>query len=287
MSGIYPRDAWAMPTVGCAVMGAQRIGTGHPALRRALDLRRGVGPERDRFFLADGLWAQEAVVAAGVGVDALFWCPEAAFSERAAAAGAAVADRSRSVYEVSARAVERISERDRPDGLVSIVRQPVWDAEDVRLGESALVLVADGVESPGNLGTLVRALDGCGADCLVLTNRRTRMAHPKVFRGSHGMSLRVPWVEFGSVADAVGWLAERSFTVYLADTEDAVNYRVPEYRGRVAVVVGNERYGISDEWHEQGSERVVVPMLGSADSLNVAISASVLLYEARARMAGW
>jgi TrmH family RNA methyltransferase len=149
------------------------------------------------------------------------------------------------------------------------------------------VLVADAVEIPGNLGTLIRSLDACAADCLVLTNRRTRLTHPKVLKGSQGMCLTVPSIEFDDVSDAVGWLRRNGFAVYLADTDDAKPYRSVDYHGRVAFVVGSERYGVSKGWYEPDFTRVAVPMLGRADSLNVSVSASILLYEARAQQRGW
>jgi RNA methyltransferase, TrmH family len=97
----------------------------------------------------------------------------------------------------------------------------------------------------------------------------------------------VPAVEFDEVTDAIAWLDRHGFTVYLADTEGSENYRSGDYGGRTALVVGSERYGISPPWHAAGFRRVGIPMLGSADSLNVAVSAAVLLYEARAQMSKW
>jgi RNA methyltransferase, TrmH family len=143
------------------------------------------------------------------------------------------------------------------------------------------------MEIPGNLGTLIRTLDACGADCVVLTSKRTRLTHPKVLRSSQGMSMKVPSLEFAEISDAIGWLARNNFTVYLADTDNSINYRQADYQGRTAIVVGSERYGISPPWYEQGFQRIGIPMLGAADSLNVSVSASVLLYEARARKNSW
>ena len=180
-----------------------------------------------------------------------------------------------------------MSERDKPDGLLSLAALPRWDLDDLEFGASALVLVADGLEIPGNLGTLIRSLDACGADCLVLTNRRTRLTHPKVVRASQGTILTVPTVEFDAVHDAMNWLDAGGFTVLLADTDDAINYRQADYTGRTALVVGSERYGLAKPWYERGYTRVAVPMLGSGDSLNVSVSASILLYEAKARKANW
>jgi tRNA G18 (ribose-2'-O)-methylase SpoU len=184
--------------------------------------------------------------------------------------------------------LKRISERDRPDGLLSIALLREWRPEDIQFAPSALVLVADSMEIPGNLGTLIRTADAARVDCIVLTNRRTRLTHPKVFRASQGMILTVPIIEFEQSDAAADWLQENEFDVYLADTDDARNYRSFRYRGRrTAFVLGAERYGIPKAWYRSDFHRVTVPMLGAADSLNVSISAAVLLYEARAQKEKW
>ncbi len=139
----------------------------------------------------------------------------------------------------------RMAERGNPDGMLATVEMPTWQPAEVEMPQSALALVTDGIEIPGNLGTLIRTLDACNADLLIMTDRRTRMSHPKVLRGSQGMSVRVPHIEFAEASEAIGWLEQRNFTVYLADTDDSVNYRTLDYTGRTALVVGSERYGIT------------------------------------------
>jgi TrmH family RNA methyltransferase len=265
----------------------QQIGLSHPRIKQAVTLMKNTASNRNQLFVAEGLWASNAVLEAGLPVRTFFWCPEAIYSDEARKRSAELAARAEAAFRVSEKTMARICERDKIDGLVSVAQMPYWEPDTVSLSDGALVVVADGIEIPGNLGTLIRTLDACGADCLVLTNRRTRMTHPKVFRGSHGMSLTIPYLDFEQPDDAAAWLKERGFTVYLADTDHAQHYRHVDYSGRTAIVLGNERYGISKPWYEHGFGAVYVPMLGAADSLNVSISASVLLYEARARKAGW
>jgi tRNA G18 (ribose-2'-O)-methylase SpoU len=265
----------------------QQIGLSHPRVKQVLDIQNNTAPNRERLVVAEGLWAQRLVLDAGVAVRTLLWCPELAYSDESRMRAEQLASRAEHAYQVSAKTLERVGERGQADGLLSVVRLPWYEPDLLDLGPSALVLVADAVEIPGNLGTLIRTLDAVRADCLVLTNRRTRLTHPKVFRGSQGTVLTVPSVEFPSAAEAVPWLRRLGFRVLLADTDDATHYRRLDYSGRVALVVGSERYGISRPWYEHGFARVAVPMLGAADSLNVSVSASVLLYEARARQDGW
>src|SRR6266571_822849 len=241
-------------------MELQQIGLRHPAAELVRNIQRNRTGIPRRMFIAEGLYEHNIVLAAGVRLDTFLWCPEAAYSDEAKTRSAELAARAARAYRISARTLERLAERPSPDGLLSIAQLPDWSPAQIELGDQSLILVADGIEIPGNLGTLIRTMDACAADCLVLTNRRTRLTHPKVLRASQGMSIRVPALDFDKVADAAA---------------------------RTALVVGSERYGISPDWYQAGFSRVGIPMLGAADSLNVAISASVLLYEARARKNGW
>jgi RNA methyltransferase, TrmH family len=265
----------------------QQIGLRHPAAELVRDIQHNRTGIPRRTFVAEGLFENNAVLEAGVIVDTFLWCPEAAYSDEARTRSKQLAERARRVYRISGKTLGHLAERPNPDGLISVARLPDHDPETFAFNSPALVLVIDGIEIPGNLGTLIRTADACAADCLVLTNRRTRLTHPKVLRSSQGTSIRVPAVEFDAVAGAVSWLGRHGFAVFLADTDESENYRRCDLRGRTALVVGSERYGISRPWHEAGFPRIGIPMLGAADSLNVAISAAVLLYEARAQMNHW
>jgi TrmH family RNA methyltransferase len=280
---MYP-DIDSCSPAGLQPAALQQIGLQHPRIRQLRRIINNTAPNHRHLLVAEGLWAHNVVSELGAAVDTFLWCPEAAYSDEARSRSAEILARARSAYRISPAVLARICERERPDGLVSLVTMPSWDPDEVALSADALVLVADGIEIPGNLGTLMRTLDACGADCLVLTNRRTRLSHPKVFRGSRGMNLRVPTIEFASPDAAAEWLRDRDFAVHLATTGPAArDYGSVPFRGRTAVVVGNERYGISRPWFTYGFVEVTVPMLGRADSLNVSVSASILLYEIRRR----
>lgn len=267
-------------------MDLRHIGVRHPAVRDVLDIQRTTA-NKFRLFVAEGLWENNVVLDTKLDVDTFFWCPELIYSSEAQKRANELAVIARRSFRVSEKTMERMTEKGKPDGLVSTVKLPTWGPDEIKLGAAALVLVTDAVEIPGNLGTLLRTLDAVSGDLLIITNRRTRMSHPKVLRASQGMSVRVPRLEFDDPDDAAAWLKKHRFTVYLADPNDGTNYRTADFNGRTAIVVGSERYGVSKPWYEHGFRRVVVPMLGYADSLNVAVSASILIYEARARKDGW
>jgi TrmH family RNA methyltransferase len=268
-----------------------QIGSSHPAVRDVLALQRGgnssttAGPAE--LTVAEGFWANQVVRDTGVRITTFLWCPDALRGPEAAELAEVLAARADQSFEISARTLERVSDRDKPDGLVAVVELPIWEPADLTLGERALVLVSDGIEQPGNLGTLIRTLDACGADALVLTNTRTRRSNIKTFRASHGAVLRIPSLSFDTAELAQEWLDAEGFGVYLADTAGAARYCDVSYRPRTAIVMGNERFGISEPWYRPDAGKVFIPMLGDADSLNVSISAAVLLYEARSQLSNW
>ncbi len=266
---------------------ARPVGAQHPRVRDLLTVRKDAAPGR---IMVEGAWEHDHLLTNGIDPEVFFYCPEATGIEVAGTPerAAHVAASASEVYRISEKLLARLTRKGRPDGLISIVRLPVWPADEFRFSDSSLVLVADGVEYAGNLGTLIRTVDAAHADCLVLTSRRARRSHPAVYAASRGLVLTTPVLEFDEIPTAAEWLRAHGFEVLLADPAATGSYRVPAYWGRpTAFVVGSEGGGLSKAWHREGFGAVSIPMLGHADSLNVALSAGILLFEARARKDGW
>lgn len=237
-------------------------------------------------LLVSGIWAHRAVLDAGVAVEAFFCAPDLLYSDEAHRLSAAVLERAEIAYQVSEKTIGRLSDRHRSvDGMASIIRLPQWLPEQIQLPDEPLVVVADGLQSPGNLGTVIRTMDACAADLLIMTGVRTHAATATVFKGSRGRTLTVPQIVIESPALAVDWLRARSVAIRVADADGGLAYTAADWSGPTAIVLGNEHSGPSDAWH--GFDRVQIPMLGRADSLNVAVSAGVLLYHVRAHRNGW
>jgi tRNA G18 (ribose-2'-O)-methylase SpoU len=260
------------------VLDARQIGAQHPRVRDLFTVRKDASPGR---IMVEGSWEHDRLLATKTPIETFFWCPEAGTTY----AAGRIAERATEVYRISGKLLGRLTRKTRPDGLISIARMPVWKPDAFR--SPSLVLVADGVEYAGNLGTLIRTVDAANADCLVLTSRRARPSHPAVYSASRGTVLSTPVLEFDDIAAAARWLRGHGLRVHLADPAATSSYRDADYRGPTAFVVGSEGAGLSKEWHNHGFDAVSIPMLGQADSLNVALSAGLLLFEARARKDGW
>jgi RNA methyltransferase, TrmH family len=260
-------------------------GPGDSAVRRYSRARRNLLPRADHVTTVAGAWALEKVLVSSAEVETALWCgAERASAQPLGGIEAEVVARARRTVRISERTLSRIHPGLSSPALVALVRLPDWQPEEVLTRSARLVLVADGIEYAGNLGTLVRTADACAADAVVLTNGTARITHPKTFLASRGTVLTMPVLEYASVGRARADLAAVGFTSYVADPVGATPYRWAGLGvGPTAIVVGSEGEGVCAQWRE-GLSRVSIPMHGTADSLNVAASAAVLMFEARAAL---
>lgn len=211
---------------------------------------------------------------------AIFHCPEmylkneneAALVERCASLGA-------DVYTCSKICFEKIAYKERPDGLLMIGPHVAVRLEDLSLPENALVIVTEGVEKPGNLGTILRSADAAGAAAVIVCDRVTDVHNPNVVRASTGALFSVPVAEASS-DEAIEFLKKRSFSILAASPHAEKLHFEADLTGPVAVALGAEQYGLTAKWMDGADLRVRIPMLGLSDSLNVSAAATILVHEA-------
>lgn len=175
---------------------------------------------------------------------------------------------------------EKLAFGGRSEGLVAVVRIPDLSLERLDLPANALVVVIEGVEKPGNVGAALRSADGAGADALIAASPRTDLFNPNAIRASAGTVFTVRLAAAPS-ADVRTWLRDHGIRVVAARVEAERAYTDADLRGPLAIVLGAEAAGVSDAWSGPDVGSVAIPMHGVADSLNVSVSAAVLLFEAR------
>ena len=258
----------------------QPIGEANGRIKRVKGILSNSKPNPERLFVAEGIWLASMCLKFGTCIDSIIVCPEHVRTPEVQKLIADLSERTRDRFSVSAKTYEKISEKDRPDGIMVLAALPKRDIADFMPPKNAVVLVIDGVEIPGNAGTMLRMADGAGADAVFFCNRKVRMTHPKLIKSSQGAVLTVPVFEFESVADCRAWLKKFGFTVYLADTRADKYYYDEPFGKNCALVLGSERYGIAREWYDSQYSMIAITMQGSCDSLNVGVAATVLTYEA-------
>lgn len=168
-----------------------------------------------------------------------------------------------------------------PQGVAAVFRRPDWRDEDLLGKGSALVVIAAGVKDPGNLGALLRAAEAAGASGLVALRGGADAFRDKAVRGAAGSTFRLPVRSSVAAEDALAFVTKHRLRLYVADGDGETDFLDADLRGPSALVVGGEGEGIPSVLAAAAHARLRVPMQGAVESLNVAVAAGVILYEAR------
>ncbi len=252
----------------------------NPRLKQLVALRRRRVREQEGLTLLEGYDELALALEAGVRLRTLFHCPELMLD--ADTQGALVrAERERGVETVrlSRAAFEKVAYREGADGFLAVAPAVKHGLDDLDLPANPLILLCEGVEKPGNLGAMLRTADAAGVDAVIAADPVTDWGNPNVVRGSKGTVFSVP-VASATTTETLDWLRRNDIRV-VATTPDTTELHTDvDLTGGVAIAVGTEKYGLTDELLGRADHRVRIPMVGRANSLNVATSAAIVLYEA-------
>ena len=183
------------------------------------------------------------------------------------------------IVEIPAHLYEKVAYRGRTEGVIGVMECHSHSLEDLLLKENPLVIVLESVEKPGNLGAVLRSADAAGADAVIVCDPLTDLYNPNLIRSSIGGIFTVP-VAAASSEEAIRWLKERGIRILTAQLQDSLPYYDTDMRQGTAIVMGTESTGLTPLWRQAADAHIMIPMLGRLDSLNVSVSAAILLYEA-------
>jgi TrmH family RNA methyltransferase len=252
----------------------------NPRIKAAARLRDRRAREASGLTLVDGARELRRALEAGVEVVEAFLCEPLLAGEDARAALDALGSRSVLVTTTTEAAFGKLAFGDRAEGLIAVVRAPTLALDDLHLPDEPLLLVIEGVEKPGNLGAILRSADGAGVDAVIAASPRTDLANPNVIRASAGTIFAVPTAA-DTTSNVLAWVRSRDIRVLAARVGDGRAYSDADLSGPLALAFGSEAEGLTDAWRAPDIEAIHLPMLGVADSLNVSVSAAILVYEAR------
>ena len=265
--------------------------TQNPKIKRLLLLQQKSQERRKQgVFVVEGRRELEHCIKAGYEVESAFLSEELRVkSEEFATAllslsPTAVANSSlftlrSSLVTVSPQVYERIAYRGSTEGIMAIVRAKSHRLEDLQLRDNPLVMVLESVEKPGNLGAVLRSADAAQADAVIVCDPLTDLYNPNLIRASIGAIFTVPTVACSS-GECIDFLHEHGISILTAQLQDSSLYYETDMRGPTAIVMGTESTGLSQQWRQAATAHIRIPMLGRLDSLNVSVSAAILLYEA-------
>jgi len=251
----------------------------NPRLKEIVRLRHRSHRDEAGVMIVEGFRELRRALDGGVKPTQVFFCPELYADAAAPALAEECRQAGAQLIQCSRAAFEKIAYGDRLEGLLAVAPQMRLRLEDIRLKPDAIVVVAEAVEKPGNLGAILRSADATGVSAVIACDRGTDAYNPNVIRASTGMIFAVPVVEAGT-SEVLAWLDRNEFRIIAATPRAPTVYTDADMRGNVAIVVGTEHEGLSRAWMERADLAVRIPMLGKADSLNVAAATTLLLYEA-------
>jgi RNA methyltransferase, TrmH family len=248
------------------------------------DLQRRKARGRRRLALVEGVRLVEEALAAGLPFRGALVAPELGRTARGTALVAELERHAVPVEQTGVRTLQQLADTDTPQGIVAVVEPRTWTADDLALSAGAVALVIDGVQDPGNVGTLIRTAHALGAAGTVVLRGTADPTSPKALRGAMGATFRHPVVALDDAA-FVAWARRSGVTLWAAAADGVPLARAlaapqgPPRAGPVAVIVGNEGAGIRPQLNAVAAQRVAIPLAPGAESLNVAVAAGILLYE--------
>ncbi len=247
----------------------------NPKIKNLVKLRQRRYRDRQRLLLIDGARALRLALKNGFPVQTIYFTADTANTHALLLALA----RKRDVFlqPVSDVVFQKIGYGDNPDGVLGVAPQPAFALDALSCPPNALFLVAEGLEKPGNLGAILRSADAAGVSGVILCDTQTDVCNPNTIRASRGAFFSVP-IANASTTDTLQWLHANHIQIVAASPAAAQFYFDVDLHGATAIAVGAEHSGLTDRWFEEIIVRI--PMVGQVDSLNVAQSASILLFEA-------
>lgn len=183
------------------------------------------------------------------------------------------------VIQIPAFLYEKVAYRGSTEGIIAEIHSREHGLESLALGKNPLVVVLESVEKPGNLGAVLRSADAAGADAVIVCDPLTDLWNPNLIRSSVGAVFTVS-VAVCATAEAIAFLKARSIRILTAQLQNSEWYYDTDMTSGTALVMGTEATGLTPAWREAADAHIRIPMLGHLDSLNVSVSAAVLLYEA-------
>jgi TrmH family RNA methyltransferase len=237
--------------------------------------------ERDArgLFLIEGHRELGRALDRGVAVEEVYFCPEMFRGPEGAELVARCRASRAAVCRLGVSAFEKVSGREGPDGLLGVAK--TWDCSLAKLGLSAspLLLVAESVEKPGNLGALLRTADSAGCDALIVCDPVTDVFNPNVVRSSQGALFSMP-VAVCTSQEAAAWMKAKGVRSLATSPAAKQTFWDVDCSGPVALLLGSEKDGLSEFLLSAADEKISIPQAGLSDSLNVSMAAGIVLFEA-------
>ena len=246
----------------------------NPRIKRLISLQQKSSERR-----AQGLFVVEGkreilhfIERYGSEIHELYYCPEMCELPHPLYKSGATVEVSRNVYE-------KIAYRGSTEGIIAVCSVKPFGLNNITLKENPLIIVLEGVEKPGNIGAILRSADAAGADAVIVCDPLTDLYNPNIIRSSIGACFTKQFTAC-TTDECIDFLKKKGIQILTAQLQDSTPYYNQDMKQGTAIVMGTEDKGLTDKWRQAADAHIRIPMLGQLDSLNVSVSAAILMYEA-------
>ena len=184
------------------------------------------------------------------------------------------------LIEISKEVYQKLAYRDTTEGILAVAKTKSLELKNLKLSNNPLILVAESIEKPGNIGALLRTADAAKLDAVIIANPKSDLYSPNIVRSSVG-GLFTNQIATGTTTEVIAYLKEKNINFYCATLQNSTSYHTQNYREPTALIVGTEATGLSDEWLKEATQNIIIPMQGEIDSMNVSVAAAILIFEAK------
>lgn len=249
--------------------------TRNPRIKSLISLQKPKERKARGLFIVEGYRELIQAVHAGYEVMEMYYCPEIAGNKLSSFPLCNFSE----VFEIDTKVYEQLAYRDSTEGFVAVAKMKVHEVQDIILPAKPLILVLETIEKPGNLGAVMRTADAANIDAVFLCDNKTDLYNPNVVRSSLGciFTRQIALMDSGST---ITWLKEKKIQIIVSSLQAGKYYYNACYTSPTAIIMGSESNGISDQWIAAADSIVKIPMYGRVDSMNVSVSAGIIMYEA-------
>jgi RNA methyltransferase, TrmH family len=232
--------------------------------------------KKSGLFLIEGEREITLALKGGYDIDTILFYPEI-FSEKQLND---LTNKQLNAIEVSKEVYQKLAYRETTEGVIAVAKTKDLSIKSISLNTAnPLILVAEAPEKPGNIGALLRTADAANVDAVIIANPKTDLYNPNIIRSSVGCVFTNK-ITTGSTQEIISFLKENNICIICAELQASVEYHTQDFTKPTAIIVGTEATGLSDEWLQNATQNIIIPMQGEIDSMNVSVAAGILIFEA-------
>ena len=250
----------------------------NPFIKKLFQLKE---KSRDRkksgLFLIEGKRELSLAIKGNYTIETLLFYPDL-FSETEANA---LSHYNIDIIEITKEVYQKLAHRDTTEGVIAVAKTKELSLNNLKIdNKTPLILVAEAPEKPGNIGALFRTADAANVDAVIIANPKTDLYSPNIIRSSVGCVF-TNQIATGSTSEIIQFLKDNNINIYCAALQASIDYHTQDFTKPSAIVVGTEATGLSDEWLQNSTQNIIIPMQGEIDSMNVSVAAGIVIFEAK------